>query len=93
MLAALLTGVSVAVAGIIGFVGLVVPHVARLLVGRDHRVLLVSSFLCGGIFLAACDTVSRTIIAPLELPIGVVTGIVGGVLFIHMLQRPGGSGA
>lgn len=92
VLAALLTGVSVAVAGIIGFVGLVVPHLARLLVGRDHRILLVSSFLCGAIFLMVCDTVARTIIAPLELPIGVVTGIAGGTLFVYLLGRaqPGG---
>ncbi|MCE9614007.1 MAG: iron ABC transporter permease [Lentisphaerae bacterium] len=87
VLSALLTGVCVSVAGIIGFVGLVVPHVARLLVGRDHRILLVSAFLCGAGFLMLCDLVARTIVAPLELPIGVVTGIAGGTLFVYMLHR------
>lgn len=91
VMAALLTGISVSVAGIIGFVGLVVPHVARLMVGRDHRVLLASSYLCGAIFLMACDTVARTIISPLELPIGVVTGLVGGVVFIYLLHRHEGA--
>ncbi len=87
VMAALLTGVCVSVAGIIGFVGLVVPHVARMLVGRDHRILLVSSFLCGSIFLIGCDILARTLVAPIELPIGVVTGIAGGALFVYLLRR------
>lgn len=87
VLAALLTGVCVSVAGIIGFVGLVVPHVARMLVGRDHRILLVSAVLCGGAFLIGCDLLARTLIAPLPLPTGVVTGIVGGSLFVYLLRR------
>ncbi len=91
VLSALLTGVSVAVAGVIGFVGLVVPHVARLLMGGDHRLLLISAYLCGAIFLTACDLAARTLISPLELPIGVVTGIVGGSLFIYMLQSREGA--
>lgn len=87
--ASLLTGCSVAVAGVIGFVGLVVPHFARMLLGQDHRVLLLGSFLMGAIFLILSDTLARTIILPLELPVGVVTGILGGILFIWALNRRG----
>jgi len=87
VVASLLTGCSVAVAGIIGFVGLVVPHFVRMFVGGDHRILLVSSFLLGAIFLIFCDTLARTIIAPLELPVGVITGILGGSLFVYALTK------
>ena len=87
IVASLLTGCSVAVAGIIGFVGLVVPHFVRMFVGGDHRILLVSSFLLGAVFLIFCDTLARTIIAPLELPVGVITGILGGILFVYALTR------
>ena len=87
IIASVLTGVSVAVAGVIGFVGLVVPHIMRGLVGRDARILLVASFLAGGTFLVLCDTVARTLIAPVELPVGVVTGLLGGCLFIYVLVR------
>lgn len=87
VLASLLTGFSVSAAGIIGFVGLVVPHFVRMFVGGDHRILLISSYLAGGAFLILCDTLARTIIAPLELPIGVITGIVGGSLFVYALSK------
>lgn len=87
LIASVLTGVSVAVAGVIGFVGLVVPHMMRGLVGRDARILLVASFLGGGTFLVLCDTVARILIAPVELPVGVVTGLLGGCLFIYVLAR------
>ena len=87
VIASVLTGVSVAVAGVIGFVGLVVPHIMRGLVGRDARILLITSFLAGGTFLVLCDTAARTIIAPVELPVGVVTGLLGGCLFIYVLVR------
>ena len=87
ILASVLTGCSVSIAGIIGFVGLVVPHFIRMFVGQDHRILLVCSFLCGAIFLIFCDTLARTIITPLELPVGVITGILGGILFIYALTR------
>jgi iron complex transport system permease protein len=85
LLASLLAGVSVAVAGVIGFVGLVVPHFTRGVVGSDFRILLVCSFLAGGGFLVLCDALAKTIIAPSELPIGVITGIVGGITFIAIL--------
>ncbi|MBW1678554.1 MAG: iron ABC transporter permease [Deltaproteobacteria bacterium] len=89
ILASLLTGCSVAVGGVIGFVGLVVPHFVRMFVGPDHRILLACSFLCGGTFLIFCDTLARTIISPLELPVGVITGILGGSLFVYALTRKG----
>ena len=87
ILASVLAGCSVSIAGIIGFVGLVVPHFIRMFVGQDHRILLVCSFLCGAIFLILCDTLARTIITPLELPVGVITGILGGILFVYALTK------
>ncbi len=87
IIASLLTGFSVSVVGIIGFVGLVIPHCMRMLVGRDHRILLISSFLGGASFLIASDTLARTVIAPVELPVGVITGLVGGSVFVYVLTR------
>lgn len=87
LLASLLAGVCVAVAGVIGFVGLIIPHLMRLLVGSDYRILLVSSFLSGSIFLVLSDVIARTIISPNELPIGVITGIAGGIIFLLMISR------
>ncbi len=86
VITSLLTGVCIAVAGIIGFVGLVIPHIIRLWVGNDYRILLITSFLSGGIFLIFCDIVARTIISPNELPIGVITGLIGGIVFIILLS-------
>jgi len=73
--------------GLIGFVGLVVPHIARLLVGPDHRVMLPTSALLGAIFLPLCDTLARTIIAPSEIPIGAITALIGAPVFIYLLRR------
>jgi iron complex transport system permease protein len=75
------------VAGVIGFVGLVIPHLVRLIIGNDYRIIIGSSFLGGAIFLILSDTVARTIISPNELPIGVITGFVGGLVFIAVLTR------
>lgn len=86
-LASLLTGISVSIAGIIGFVGLIIPHLMRMIVGTDYRILLLSSFLSGSIFLILSDTIARTIILPHELPIGVITGIIGGGVFVYVLGR------
>jgi len=86
-LASLLTGIAVAVAGVIGFVGLVIPHLIRLVIGNDYRILLLGSFLGGAIFLILSDTLARTIISPNELPIGVITGFAGGIVFIAVLSR------
>jgi iron complex transport system permease protein len=85
--ASLLTGLSVSAGGIIMFVGLIVPHFMRMIAGSDHRILIISSFLGGACFLTFCDVVARMIIAPLELPVGVITGIIGGVVFIYVLGR------
>jgi len=87
LLASLLAGMSVAVAGVIGFVGLIIPHVLRMFLGSDYRILLISSFLLGGAFLVLSDVVARTIISPNELPIGVITGMIGGVVFILLMSR------
>ncbi|HNX55176.1 MAG TPA: iron ABC transporter permease, partial [Prolixibacteraceae bacterium] len=87
LMASLLAGVSVAVAGVIGFVGLIIPHLMRLLFGTDYRILLISSFLSGAIFLVVSDVIARTIISPNELPIGVITGIAGGIAFLIMISH------
>ncbi|HNX68957.1 MAG TPA: iron ABC transporter permease [Candidatus Omnitrophota bacterium] len=92
LITSLLIGVSVAVSGMIGFVGLVVPHFMKKMVGCDHRILLAASFLAGGAFLVFCDTLARTVIAPMELPVGVITGILGGSLFVFVLMRDNGEG-
>jgi iron complex transport system permease protein len=87
LLASLLTGLSVSLVGAIGFVGLVVPHFVRMLVGTDHRILLASSFVSGAIFLIFCDAVAKSVAQPLELPVGVVTGLLGGTFFIYAMMR------
>lgn len=78
---------AVSVSGVIGFVGLVIPHIVRLLVGPDHRTLLPASALIGSIFLIICDTIARTIIAPMEIPVGIVTSLFGGPFFIYLLRK------
>jgi len=75
------------VSGMIGFVGLIVPHLLRLALGTDHRLLVPASFLGGATFLVAADTVARTALAPAELPVGVVTALLGGPFFIWLLRR------
>lgn len=81
-----LTACITAFTGPIGFVGLIVPHALRLVFGADHRLLVPCSFLVGASFLAVCDTIARTVASPAELPVGVVTAIVGGPFFIWMLR-------
>jgi iron complex transport system permease protein len=81
-----LTGLVTALTGPIGFVGLIVPHALRLRLGADHRVLLPCSFLLGAAFLCVCDTLSRTVIAPTEIPVGVITALCGGPFFIWLLR-------
>lgn len=85
--ASMLTGLSVSVSGIIMFVGLIIPHFMRMVVGSDYRILVISSFLGGAVFLILCDLFARTIITPLELPVGVITGIIGGIVFIYVLGK------
>jgi len=85
--ASLSTGAAVSLAGPVGFVGIVVPHLVRLIVGADHRLVLPASALFGAAFLIGCDLVARTAFAPLELPVGVVTAIIGGPFFLWLLFR------
>jgi iron complex transport system permease protein len=85
---ALLTGAMVSVSGMIGFVGMIVPHIVRLLLGSDHRLLLPASWLLGGCFLMLSDAVSRVLLAPSELPVGVITALIGGPIFVFLLSRP-----
>lgn len=87
--ASLLVGAVVSVSGMIGFVGLIVPHVMRLLLGADHRLLLPASMLAGAIFLIAADTVARTALGSVEVPVGVVTALCGGPFFVYLLKREG----
>jgi iron complex transport system permease protein len=83
----LATGVAVSLAGPIGFVGIIVPHLVRLLVGSDHRVVMPASALFGAAFLMACDAVARVVLAPVELPVGVVTAVLGAPFFLWLLIR------
>jgi len=85
--ASIITGAAVAVGGPIGFVGIIVPHLVRLVAGADHRIVLPAAAFTGGAFLVACDVLARTIIAPVELPVGIVTATIGGPFFLWMLVR------
>ncbi len=86
VLATLITATAVSMSGIIGFVGLIVPHVCRSLFGADHRRLIPASGLAGGLFLAVCDAAARTVLAPREIPVGVVTALLGGPFFLAILR-------
>jgi iron complex transport system permease protein len=86
-LASLLTAAAVSIAGSIGFVGLIVPHLMRLLVGSDHRILIPAATLFGGLFLVLSDTLARTVLAPRQLPVGVITALLGVPLFLVLLNR------
>lgn len=86
VLGSLLTALVTAMTGPIGFVGLLAPHALRMVVGADHRVLIPTSFCVGGAFLAMCDTVARTAMAPAEIPVGVITAMLGGPFFIWLLR-------
>ena len=85
--AAMITACAVSLSGLIGFVGLIIPHAIRLIWGPDHRLLIPLSALVGGMFLVLADTLSRVIVAPAQLPVGVVTALVGGPIFIGLLIR------
>jgi iron complex transport system permease protein len=85
--ASLATGAAVSVGGPIGFIGIIVPHLVRLLVGADHRIVLPASALFGAAFLIGCDAIARTVMAPVEVPVGVITAIIGGPFFVWLLIR------
>ncbi|MBT5258536.1 MAG: iron ABC transporter permease [Nitrospina sp.] len=88
IMASLLTGTVVSLSGPIGFVGLIVPHIVRLIVGPDLRILLPASIFFGASFLIICDTLARTLIAPTEIPVGIITAMLGGPFFVWLLKRP-----
>jgi iron complex transport system permease protein len=85
--ASLATGAAVSLAGPIGFIGIVVPHLVRLVVGADHRIVLPAASLFGAAFLVVCDLIARTAMSPIELPVGIVTALIGGPLFLWLLVR------
>ncbi len=85
VLTALVTGAVVSMSGMIGFIGMVVPHAVRLAIGADHRLLLPASALVGGTFLMGADTMARTLIAPTEIPVGIITALAGGPFFVYLL--------
>ena len=85
--AGLATAACVAVAGPIGFVGMIIPHIVRALSGFDYRLVLPCSFLLGGSVLAVCDGIARTVIAPTEIPVGVITAVIGGPIFLYLLGK------
>ena len=86
ILASVVTGLVVSVSGVIGFVGLIIPHLARLALGADHRVLLPAAAMLGGIFLLAADTAARTLFLPTEIPVGAVTAMAGAPFFLYLLR-------
>jgi len=86
VLGTFMTSLVVSVSGIIGFVGLIIPHIIRMILGPDHKILLPASALVGGIFLVSCDTIARTIISPVEIPVGIITALFGGPFFIYLLK-------
>jgi iron complex transport system permease protein len=90
-LGSLATAAAVSISGLVGFVGLIVPHLTRILVGPDHRILIPASLLAGAIFLISCDAVARVIFAPSELPVGIITALSGGPFFIYLLRKKKGS--
>jgi len=87
VLASLLTAVAVTTAGSVGFVGLIVPHMLRLQLGNDQRIILPASVLAGGTLLTVADTLARTVMAPEQLPVGVITALLGVPTFLFLLHR------
>ena len=86
-LGSLLTAAAVSIGGLIGFVGLVMPHAVRLLLGPDHRLLIPASALAGAIFLVVADLLARVVLAPTEIPVGIITAIIGAPFFLYLLRR------
>ena len=81
----------VSFAGLIGFVGLMVPHIVRLALGPDHRLLMPAAALFGGLFLVLADTLARSLFAPTEIPVGIITAIIGGPFFLWIYRTQGGT--
>jgi len=85
--ASVLTGLAVSVSGAMGYVGLLVPHVMRMMFGTDYRVLIPASALGGAILVVVADTLARTVVAPIELPVGAITALAGAPVFIYLMRR------
>jgi iron complex transport system permease protein len=86
-LGSLLTAAAVSISGLVGFVGLVMPHAVRLSLGPDHRLLLPASALAGAAFLVFADLLARTVLAPIEIPVGIITALIGAPFFLYLLRR------
>ena len=86
-LGAMMTAAAVSISGSIGFVGLMIPHITRLIMGPDHRLLLPASVIVGAIFLVVCDALARVLTGAAELPVGVITALAGGPFFIFLLRK------
>jgi len=86
----LITAAAVSISGLIGFIGLIIPHMTRILVGPDHRILLPTSIIAGATFLVICDAVARVVVSPVELPVGVITALSGGPFFVYLLRKKKG---
>ncbi|MBM5805001.1 MAG: iron chelate uptake ABC transporter family permease subunit [Candidatus Verstraetearchaeota archaeon] len=87
----LVTAAAVSISGLIAFIGLIIPHLTRILIGPDHRILLPTSIIVGATFLVICDAVARVIVSPVELPVGIITAFSGGPFFIYLLYKKKGS--
>ncbi|MEC9488101.1 MAG: iron chelate uptake ABC transporter family permease subunit [Halanaerobium sp.] len=83
----LITAAAVSVSGVIGFVGLIIPHISRLILGPDNRILLPAAAFTGGLFLVSCDTLARSLLSPVELPVGIITAFFGAPFFVYLLKR------
>ena len=89
LLASLMTGAVVSVSGPIAYIGLICPHLARMMLGGDNRMLFPAVFIFGAIFTLVADTLARTVLSPAELPVGVITALCGAPLFVYLLHRKG----
>ncbi|MDP3582006.1 MAG: iron chelate uptake ABC transporter family permease subunit, partial [Ignavibacteria bacterium] len=87
LLVSLMIGTIVSVSGIIGFVGLLIPHICRMIFGTDNRIVFPASFFIGAAYLTFADTIARTIAAPVELPVGAITALIGAPVFIYLLRK------
>jgi len=87
LLASFITGMVVSVSGVVGFVGLIIPHICRMVFGPDHRLLFPASFLSGAIFMVIADLIARIALAPTEIPVGAVTAAIGAPLFVYLLRK------
>ena len=87
VLASLMAAAAVSVSGIIGFVGLITPHILRIIVGPNHKILYPTSAIAGGVVLLMSDTIARTILSPREIPVGIITSIIGVPFFLYLLIR------